>query len=77
MDFLTDSGIDALLQEQNKFFSSQQTKAISFRRDALKRLLASCLKYEENILKALHQDLNKSNEEAYLTEFSLVNRNAF
>ena len=72
MDFLTDSGIDALLQEQNKFFSSQQTKAISFRRDALKRLLASCLKYEENILKALHQDLNKSNEEAYLTEFSLV-----
>jgi aldehyde dehydrogenase (NAD+) len=72
MNFLTDSSIDILLSKQKSFFDSNQTKPIAFRKNALKKLLTSCLKYEKDILKALHQDLRKSSEEAFLTEFSLV-----
>jgi aldehyde dehydrogenase (NAD+) len=72
MNFLTDSSIDILLSKQKSFFDSNQTKPIAFRKNALKKLLTSCLKYEKDILKALHQDLRKSSKEAFLTEFSLV-----
>lgn len=72
MNFLTDSSIDTLLSKQKKFFGSNQTKSIAFRRNALKKLLKVCLKYEKDILNVLHQDLRKSPEEAFLTEFSFV-----
>ena len=72
MNSLTDSSIDVLLSKQKSFFASNQTKSISFRRNALKNLLNACLKYEKDILKALHKDLRKSPEEAFLTEFSFV-----
>tara|TARA_B100001287_G_C22681470_1_gene530660 strand:+ start:1855 stop:3234 length:1380 start_codon:yes stop_codon:yes gene_type:complete len=72
MNFLTDSSIDILLSKQKNFFASNQTKSISFRRNALKNLLNACQKYEHEILKALHADLRKSSEEAFLTEFSFV-----
>ena len=72
MTYLTDSSIDALLSKQKSFFASNQTKSISFRRNTLKNLLKACLKYEKDILKALHADLRKSPEEAFLTEFSFV-----
>ena len=72
MDFLTDSSIDDLLSKQKNFFASNQTKSISFRKNALQKLLKACLKYENEILIALHKDLRKSSEEAFLTEFSFV-----
>tara|TARA_B100000524_G_scaffold95111_2_gene44970 strand:+ start:18924 stop:20303 length:1380 start_codon:yes stop_codon:yes gene_type:complete len=72
MNFLTDSSIDLLLSKQRKFFASNQTKSISFRRTALEKLLTACFKYEKEILTALHADLRKSPEEAFLTEFNFV-----
>ena len=72
MNFLTDSSIDLLLSKQKSFFASNQTKSISFRKNALQKLLKACLKYEKEILTALHKDLKKSSEEAFLTEFSFV-----
>ena len=72
MNFLTDSSIDLLLSRQKSFFASNRTKSISFRKNALQKLLKACLKYEKEILKALHKDLKKSSEEAFLTEFSFV-----
>jgi len=72
MKFLTEPEVDSLLEGQRTFFATQQTKAITFRRGALKKLLIACKKYEPEITTALYQDLKKSKEEAFLTEFSLV-----
>lgn len=64
--------IERLLQSQRSFFNSHQTKDITFRLDALKKLKKTILKYEKKILDALWQDLHKSLEEAYLTEVTIV-----
>lgn len=72
MTFLTESEIDNIILKQNNFFGSHRTKSISFRKNALTRLLAACEKYEQEILNALHKDLKKSKEEGFLTEFNLV-----
>ena len=47
MTFLTESEIDNIILKQNTFFASHRTKSISFRKNALNRLLAVCEKYEE------------------------------
>ncbi len=54
------------------FFESQQTKDISFRIAALKRLRKSIRKNEQAIALALKSDLGKSSEEAFITETSIV-----
>ncbi|MET3115509.1 aldehyde dehydrogenase (NAD+) [Pedobacter sp. CG_S7] len=66
------NSIVELLNEHRLFFSSQKTKNIAFRISSLKKLKDAILKYEDKLLAALWIDLHKSNEEAYLTEISIV-----
>ena len=72
MKLLTENRLDEVLNKQKQFFASHQTKDINFRRKNLKKLLFAINEYEEEIASCLKQDLNKSYEEAYLTEISLV-----
>ena len=64
--------ITQTLIDQRKFFASQQTKSFEFRLEQLKKLKNAIKKYQDKILDALWQDLHKSNEEAYITETSIV-----
>lgn len=64
--------IENLWHSQKNFFAKQQTKAVYFRLEQLKRLKSVILKYEKRIAEALWADLHKSYEEAYLTEIGIV-----
>lgn len=64
--------IDLIVNKSRLFFESKQTKAIDFRLKQLKQLKRLLLDNEQEIYAALKKDLNKSSEEAYLTEFSPV-----
>ncbi len=64
--------IPELIQAQKSFFKTQQTKDISFRKAALKRLQKEVIKREPDIIKALHDDFKKSEYEAIMTETSIV-----
>ena len=64
--------IDSVLQSQKDYFSTQQTKDISFRKKCLKKLQTELIKRESDITKALHDDFKKSEYEAVLTETSIV-----
>ncbi len=64
--------IDKLLEQQRAFYASQQTKSLKFRVEQLKKFNQAIDKYEQKIADALKADLNKSFQEAYLTEISIV-----
>ncbi len=64
--------INQLLNSQKAFFTTQQTKDISFRLTQLRKLKKVILQYQTQIEDALWEDLHKSPEEAYLTEISIV-----
>jgi aldehyde dehydrogenase (NAD+) len=64
--------IENLLKKQSGFFSSNQTKSLTFRAEQLRRFKENIIKYEQKITDALWKDLHKSPEEAYLTEISIV-----
>jgi len=57
---------------QREFFVTHQTKELAFRIEQLKKLKFAVKKYQQDLLEALWVDLHKSNEEAYLTEISIV-----
>lgn len=64
--------IPALYHEQRTFFQSGATRPIAFRRKQLKHLKQLILENEDQIYRALRDDLNKSKEETYLTEIALL-----
>lgn len=64
--------IRAIVDTQRGYFRSHATLPLSFRRDMLKRLKASILRFEKELCDALYLDLHKSYEEAYMTEISIV-----
>jgi len=64
--------IISTLEKQKMFFATQTTKNLSYRKEALKKLLRSVEEHEQLLAQALWEDLHKSYEEAYLTEISLV-----
>lgn len=68
----TFENINAIIENQRRFFTSGATKSLSFRIEQLKRLKQAIKDNEENIYKALWLDLHKSKEESYLTEVSIV-----
>ena len=72
MELLTENILNELLAKQKQFFQSHKTKDVSFRKENLKKLLRVVNSYENDIADALKKDLNKSFQEAYLTEISLV-----
>jgi aldehyde dehydrogenase (NAD+) len=64
--------LGALFEQQRAYFFTHTTKDIHFRIRQLKQLKAGIQQYESRICAALKKDLNKSHEEAYLTEISVV-----
>lgn len=64
--------IETLLKSKKKYFSTQETKDISFRKEILKKLQKELIKREADIVKALYNDFKKSEYEAVLTETSIV-----
>ncbi|QED36662.1 aldehyde dehydrogenase [Antarcticibacterium arcticum] len=72
MENTSTTEIDRIHREHQNFFATHQTKNIDFKIDKLKKLKSTIDKYEGQILEALGKDLGKSEEEAYLTEKSIV-----
>lgn len=54
------------------FFNSHRTLSLDFRCEMLRRLRSAIVRHEARLIEALRIDLNKSYEEAYLTEISIV-----
>ena len=50
-----------LVQKQRDFFATQKTKAISFRKKALKRLQKEIISREDDIAEAIYKDFKNSN----------------
>lgn len=61
-----------ILTKQREFFRSGETKNIAFRLHQLERMEEWIDKNEQEIMKALKQDLHKSSFEAYITEIGMV-----
>jgi NAD-dependent aldehyde dehydrogenases len=66
------NNVSDILEKQRKFFDSNKTRDVDFRIKQLKALRGAIKKYENEILKALRLDLNKSEFEGYATEIALV-----
>ncbi|WP_226037967.1 aldehyde dehydrogenase [Aquibacillus saliphilus] len=61
-----------MLKKQKQFFFTDKTKSVSFRIEALEKLLQAIKKYEEELMAALKIDLNKSAFDAYTTEIGIL-----
>jgi len=72
MEETTKEKISQIVQVQRAYFKSGATKDLKFRMEQLKKLQSAITKWEPQIYEALWQDLHKSEEEAYLTEVSIV-----
>ncbi len=64
--------IPGIIESQRKFFNSGATLDIKFRKQMLCKLLNALKGYETELTLALWNDMHKSYEEAYLTEFSIL-----
>jgi aldehyde dehydrogenase (NAD+) len=64
--------IRSLVQRQKTFFNTGQTKDARLRKTQLDTLQRAIDENQENILRALQQDLAKSAYEGYLTEVGIV-----
>lgn len=64
--------ISRLVARQREFFNSHATLDVEYRLDALRKLRDAIKRYESDLMDALYEDLHKSREEAFLTEFSIV-----
>ena len=64
--------IGRVVAMQRSFFRSGATLDIAFRKEQLQRLHDALHKWERLLTEALWQDLHKSYEEAYMTEFSII-----
>lgn len=63
---------EALVTEQRLYFHEGKTSSYAFRIDRLTTLHTMIMENEPLIIDALQKDLNKSEHEAFTTEFSLV-----
>lgn len=63
--------IDNLIEKQRKYFYTEETKNLSFRKEQLKKLYSLIRNNQETILEALKKDLGKSYREGYLSEVSM------
>lgn len=61
-----------IVAKQRAFFEQNTTKDVNYRKAMLQKLLQVMENHEEEILKALKQDLGKSRAEGYMTEVSIV-----
>ena len=64
--------IEAVVRAQREYFASGATLGRRFREEQLRRLQQALHKWHEPLCKALWEDLHKSEQEAVLTELSIV-----
>jgi NAD-dependent aldehyde dehydrogenases len=64
--------ISELNELQRQYFASGATRDLAFRKEMLHKLLDAIQQWEKPLYKALWTDLHKSEQEAFLTEVSLV-----
>ncbi|MGX9133454.1 aldehyde dehydrogenase [Rummeliibacillus sp. JY-2-4R] len=64
--------VELMVTEQRNYFFSSATRKFEFRKEQLKKLKSTIVKYEKEILQALYDDLHKNEFEAYSTEIGLV-----
>ncbi|MBB5174684.1 aldehyde dehydrogenase [Texcoconibacillus texcoconensis] len=64
--------IKNLVERQRTFFHQGETKSVKKRKMQLKALRETIEAREEEIMAALHQDLNKSRPEAFMTEIGFL-----
>ncbi|MBQ7364165.1 MAG: aldehyde dehydrogenase [Clostridia bacterium] len=64
--------IKALLDSQRKYYQSGATLSVSFRVAMLKKLYDAILRYEGEIVKALSEDLGKSDYESFMCEVGMA-----
>lgn len=64
--------IKSVINAQRRYFATGATLDYKFRREQLKRLQNALCKYETQLCDALWTDLHKSQQEAILTELSIV-----
>lgn len=64
--------ISTLLQSQKSYFKTGKTKSVAYRKEILKRLKSELIKYEDDIINALHLDFKKPKFESVLTETAVV-----
>ena len=64
--------ITQYLENQREYFSTNETKNVSFRIKQLRKLKKVIKQNQQKIEDALWKDLHKSPEESYLTEISIV-----
>jgi aldehyde dehydrogenase (NAD+) len=60
------------MSEMRAYFESGVTRPAAFRKEQLRKLKAAIVLRESALLSALHEDLGKSPEEAYVTEIGQV-----
>lgn len=66
----TQEYIHELVNKQKAFFKTNVTLSVKYRINALKRLKKMILNHEEELIKALHEDLGRSEGEAYLFDIA-------
>ena len=64
--------ISELNELQRQYFASGATRDLAFRKEMLHKLLDAIQQWEKPLYEALWADLHKSEQEAFLTEVSLV-----
>lgn len=65
-------GIENIINKQKEFFQNGKTLNTDFRRETLIKLKKIVKDSEQEIIKALKKDLNKSEFESYLSEIAMV-----
>ena len=69
---MTDQDIEKLIKEQNKYFNSGLTRSYESRLVSLKALKRAMLSNEDELCRALKEDLGKSRAEAFMCETGLA-----
>lgn len=69
---MTPDSLQQQLANMRRYFNSGATLPFHFRKEQLKKLKSSILKYEKDIEDALYSDLKKSREESWVTETGFV-----
>ncbi|RIW38815.1 aldehyde dehydrogenase [Bacillus salacetis] len=68
----TQEQVNEAVKLQRNYFASGKTRPLEARKASLNKLADVLRKNESKILKALHDDLNKSEREAYTTEIGIL-----
>lgn len=64
--------IREIIDKQREYYNTGETRSVSFRMNALKKLRSAIIENERKICDALKKDLNKSKTESYMTETGMV-----